>query len=163
MARDRGAAPTPAVVAARAAGIGHALHQYVHDPATASYGEEAAEALGVEPERVFKTLVCRHVGGPVVGMVPVSAMLDLKALAAAVGAKRVDLADPAEAERLTGYVVGAISPLGQRRRLPTVLDESALVWPTILCSAGRRGLELELAPQDLVRALGATTAPVACH
>jgi Cys-tRNA(Pro)/Cys-tRNA(Cys) deacylase len=153
---------TPAVNAARKAGIAHMLHAYRHDPGTASYGLEAAEALGLAPACVFKTLVAATEGkGLWVAIVPVDRLLDLKALAAAAGAKRADMADPKAAERATGYVVGGISPLGQRRRLPTVVDESALGHATIYVSAGRRGLEIALAPADLVRLCAARVAPIA--
>ncbi|WP_344323059.1 Cys-tRNA(Pro) deacylase [Streptomyces macrosporus] len=152
---------TPATVAATEAGVAFTLHSYEHDPAAASYGEEAAEALGVAPERVFKTLVADVDGAPTVAVVPVSGSLDLKALAAAVGGKRAAMADPAAAERTTGYVRGGISPLGQRKALPTVVDASAERHGTICVSAGRRGLEIELAPADLVKLTGAVTAPIA--
>jgi Cys-tRNA(Pro)/Cys-tRNA(Cys) deacylase len=141
-------------------GVPFTIHAYDHDPATASYGLEAAEALGVAADRVFKTLLADVDGRLAVGVVPVSGELDLKALAAAVGGKRATLAEPAAAERATGYVVGGISPLGQRKRLPAVVDQSALEFPTVFVSAGRRGLEVELAPADLVRLIGATTAPI---
>ncbi|NSC21163.1 Cys-tRNA(Pro) deacylase [Streptomyces albus subsp. chlorinus] len=152
---------TPATVAATEAGIAFETHAYTHDPAAASYGEEAAEALGVPPERVFKTLVAEVDGALTVAVVPVSASLDLKALAAAREGKRAVMADPAAAERATGYVRGGISPLGQRKRLPTVLDSSAEEHATICVSAGRRGLEIELAPKDLAELTGAVLAPVA--
>jgi Cys-tRNA(Pro)/Cys-tRNA(Cys) deacylase len=156
--------------------VAHGVHPYPHDPAAEAYGDEAIEALaalGVEADRVFKTLVAqvdgaatRGAGGAgasaaVVAVVPVVARLDLKALATARSAKRATLAAPAAAERLTGYVLGGISPLGQKRRLTTVIDESAERWTTIFCSAGRRGLELEVAPGDLRRLTGATFAPIA--
>ncbi|WP_107430988.1 Cys-tRNA(Pro) deacylase, partial [Streptomyces alboverticillatus] len=131
------------------------------DPAVASFGEEAARALGVEPGRVFKTLVADVDGALTVAVVPVSGSLDLKALAAAVGGKRAAMADPAAAERVTGYVRGGISPLGQRRRLPTALDASARSHATICVSAGRRGLEVELSPADLALLTGAVIAPIA--
>ena len=141
------------------------LRAYEHDRLARdrglSYGQEAALALGVNPRQVFKTLLADVDGRLTVAVVPVDGSLDLKALAAAVGGKRASLADPAAAERVTGYVVGGISPLGQRRRLPTVVDESALAWATVLVSAGRRGLDVELAPADLVRLTGAVTAAVA--
>jgi Cys-tRNA(Pro)/Cys-tRNA(Cys) deacylase len=121
---------------------------------------EAAEALGVSPDRIFKTLLGQSDEGLCVAVLPVSATLDLKALAAELGHKRVRMADPADAERATGYVVGGISPLGGRRRLPTVVDGSALRHPTIYVSAGRRGLQVELAPSDLIRLTGAKTARV---
>jgi Cys-tRNA(Pro)/Cys-tRNA(Cys) deacylase len=142
-------------------GIPHTVHTYSHDPRHESYGAEAAEAMGVPPGCVLKTLVADVDGEPVVGVVPVSAQLDLKALAAAAGGKKAVMSDPAAAERATGYVVGGISPLGQRRRLRVVIDASALGFPTVYCSGGRRGLEIELAPADLVRAANATVAPIA--
>ncbi|MFE9247529.1 Cys-tRNA(Pro) deacylase [Streptomyces sp. NPDC007088] len=151
---------TPATLALTAAGAAFALHAYEHDPAHPSYGEEAAEAMGVSPERVFKTLVAEVDGALTVAVVPVAGSLDLKALAAAVGGKRAVMADPAAAERTTGYVRGGISPLGQRKRLPTVVDASAQGFGTICVSAGRRGLEVELAPADLVALTGAVLAPV---
>lgn len=151
---------TPATVAATRAGIPFAVHDYPHDPAAASYGEEAAEALGVPATRVFKTLVASVDGQLTVAVVPVAGVLDLKALAAAVGGKRAAMADPAEAERATGYVLGGISPVGQRRRLPTVVDSSALGFETVFVSAGRRGLEIELGPRDLVRLTSAATAEI---
>lgn len=136
------AAATPATVAASRAGVGFTTHAYEHDPSAPSYGEEAAEAMGVPPEQVFKTLVTEVDGALTVAVVPVSASLDLKALAAAVGGKRAAMADPAAAERTTGYVRGGISPLGQRKRLPTVVDASAAAHATVCVSAGRRGLEM---------------------
>jgi Cys-tRNA(Pro)/Cys-tRNA(Cys) deacylase len=136
------------------------VHAYDHDPAAQSYGTEAAEAMGVPPERVFKTLLADVDGKLTVAVVPVSGQLDLKALAAAVGGKKAAMADPAAAERTTGYVLGGISPLGQRKKLPTVVDESALDYETVFCSAGKRGLEIELAPADLVRLTSAHTAPI---
>ncbi|MET7682250.1 Cys-tRNA(Pro) deacylase [Streptomyces sp. NPDC005423] len=151
---------TPATVALTAAGVPYTVHSYDHDPAHPSYGEEAAEAMGVSPERVFKTLVAEVDGALTVAVVPVAGRLDLKALAAAVGGKRAVLADPVLAERTTGYVLGGISPLGQRKRLPTVLDDSAPAHATICVSAGRRGLEIELAPADLARLTAAVSAPL---
>jgi Cys-tRNA(Pro)/Cys-tRNA(Cys) deacylase len=147
-------------VALSRAGVPFTVHTYQHDPAAASYGLEAAELLGLDPEQVLKTLFTRVDGRLVVGIVPVSAQLDLKAVAAAVGGKRAVMADPADAERATGYVVGGISPGGQKRRHPTVLDASALAFETVYVSGGRRGLDLGLAPADLVRVTGATTAPI---
>ncbi|MFI0740632.1 Cys-tRNA(Pro) deacylase [Streptomyces sp. NPDC021100] len=152
---------TPAIVALEKAGVPFTLHAYTHDPASASYGEEAADALGVAPGRVFKTLVAEVDGTLTVAVVPVSGSLDLKALAAAVGGKRAAMADPAAAERTTGYVRGGISPLGQRKRLPTAVDASALAHPTIHVSAGRRGLEVELEPGVLVELTGARVAEIA--
>ncbi|MFG3084474.1 Cys-tRNA(Pro) deacylase [Streptomyces parvulus] len=152
---------TPATVALAAAGVAFTVHAYEHDPAHPSYGEEAAEAMGVSPDRVFKTLVADVDGALTVAVVPVAGRLDLKTLAAAVGGKRAAMADPALAERTTGYVRGGISPLGQRKRLATVLDASASEHATICVSAGRRGLEVELAPADLAGLTGAVLAPVA--
>lgn len=163
--RAKGARATPATRALTAAGIGFTERPYEHDPRADSYGLEAAEALGVEPERVFKTLLAQtdlpRDHGLVVGIVPVTGQLDLKALAAAVGAKKATMADAALAERTTGYVVGGISPIGQKRSLRTVVDDSALEHGSILVSGGRRGLDLELAPADLIAATEATTAPIA--
>lgn len=152
---------TPAVAAAQREKVPFALHEYSHDPAAASYGSEAAAKLGVDPARVFKTLVASVDGKLAVGVVPVAGSLDLKALAEAVGGKRAAMADVAEAERATGYVTGGISPLGQRRRLPTVVDESALDWGSVYVSAGKRGLQISLAPADLVRLCRARTARIA--
>ena len=140
--------------------IPHSVHTYTHDRRHGSYGTEASEALGVEPGRVLKTLVADVDGKLTVGVVPVAAQLDLKALAAAVGGKKAALADVAAAERATGYVAGGISPVGQRKRLPVVIDSTALEYPTVFCSGGRRGLEIEIAPADLVRAAAATVAPI---
>ncbi|MBH1936281.1 Cys-tRNA(Pro) deacylase [Streptomyces sp. AV19] len=155
-----GSGSTPAIVALEKADVPFSVHAYEHDPAASSYGGEAAEALGVAPSRVFKTLVAEVDGALTVAVVPVAGSLDLKALAAAVGGKRAVMADPSAAERTTGYVRGGISPLGQRKRLPTALDASALTHPTIHVSAGRRGLEVELAPGDLARLTGAVVAVI---
>jgi Cys-tRNA(Pro)/Cys-tRNA(Cys) deacylase len=152
---------TPATVVLEKAGAAFTMHPYDHDPAAASYGEEAAQALGVAPERVFKTLVADVDGVLTVAVVPVAGSLDLKALASATGGKRAAMADPAAAERTTGYVRGGISPLGQRKRLPTVIDSSALDHDTVFVSAGKRGLDVELAPQDLVKLTSAGTEPIA--
>ena len=152
---------TPALVALERAGVTHTLHPYDVDPDEANYGRLVAAAIGIGEEQVFKTLVARADGRPVVAVVPVSGHLALKALAAAVGAKRAEMAPPELAERLTGYVVGGISPLGQRKRLATVVDASASGLATMYVSAGRRGLQVGLAPGDLVRLLGATLAPLA--
>ncbi|MFE9672783.1 Cys-tRNA(Pro) deacylase [Streptomyces sp. NPDC006259] len=151
---------TPATVALTAAGVEFTVHAYDHDPAHPSYGEEAAEAMGVSPDRVFKTLVADVDGTLTVAVVPVAGSLDLKALAAAVGGKRAAMADPTLAERTTGYVRGGISPLGQRRKLTTVLDDSAKAHDTICVSAGRRGLEVELSPTDLADLTDAVLAPI---
>jgi Cys-tRNA(Pro)/Cys-tRNA(Cys) deacylase len=136
---------TQAIAAVERAGVEYRVHEYDHDPGAQSYGLEAAERLGVEPARVFKTLVVTVAGAPLTAIVPVEYELDLRTLG-----KRAALAAPAEAERLTGYVTGGISPVGQRRPLPTILDDSALAFETIFVSAGRRGLELELAPAALL-------------
>ncbi|SPE49256.1 Cys-tRNA(Pro)/Cys-tRNA(Cys) deacylase YbaK [Streptomyces netropsis] len=160
-ARKQQSGATPAIVALEKAGTVFSVRAYEHDPAAPSYGEEAAEALGIDPSRVFKTLVAEVDGVLTVAVVPVSGSLDLKALAAAVGGKRAAMADPAAAERTTGYVRGGISPLGQRKRLPTALDASAGTYPTICVSAGRRGLEVELSPDDLAALTGAVLAPIA--
>lgn len=140
--------------------IAHTIHAYEHDPKAESYGLEAADALGIEPGRVFKTLVADVDGSLTVGVVPVTRQLDLKALAAAAGGKRARMADPAAAQRATGYVLGGISPLGHRSRLPVVIDASARDWATVYCSAGRRGLEMELDPAELIRLTGATVAVI---
>jgi len=146
-------AGTQALDILTAAGVAFTVHEYDHT-ASDHFGDETVAALGVTPERVFKTLIASVTtsGKPelVVGIVPVSGQMDLKALAAAVGAKRADMADPAAAQRSSGYVVGGISPLGQRTRLRTVVDASAMAYQTVLVSGGRRGLQVELAPADLV-------------
>jgi len=156
---------TPATSALAAAGIPFTEHTYSHDPGATSFGLEAAEALArsvaVEPERVFKTLLAEVDGRLVVGIVPVTSKLDLKALATAVGGKRAAMADPALAERRTGYVVGGISPIGQKSPHQTVLDETAELWDTVFVSGGRRGLDLELAPADLVRVTAAAVSAIA--
>lgn len=147
---------TPATRALKAAGVAFTLHEYEHDPASESYAGEAAAVLGQDPDRVFKTLVVSVGDELAVAIVPASAKLDLKAVG-----KRAAMADPTRAERVTGYVKGGISPLGQRRPLPTFLDETAELWDTIYVSAGRRGLEIELAPETLVQLTGATVKPLA--
>ncbi|KNX38580.1 Cys-tRNA(Pro) deacylase [Luteipulveratus halotolerans] len=151
---------TPATVALDRAGIAYDVRTYAHDPAAASYGLEAAEALDVEPGRVLKTLLVRVDGTLAVGVVPVDRQLDLKAIAAALGAKRAEMADPKDAERSTGYVVGGISPIGQRKSLPTFLDQSATAYATVLVSGGRRGMDIELAPADLASVTQATFAAI---
>ncbi|GLW52291.1 Cys-tRNA(Pro) deacylase [Kitasatospora phosalacinea] len=161
MAKKKTTGGTPATVALDTAGVPFTVHEYAHDPAAASYGAEAAEAMGVSADRVFKTLLAETDGALAVAVVPVSGQLDLKALAAALGTKRAAMADPAAAERSTGYVVGGISPLGQRKKLRTVVDSGALAHPTVFVSAGKRGTEVELAPADLVRLTAALTAPIA--
>jgi Cys-tRNA(Pro)/Cys-tRNA(Cys) deacylase len=158
VARGGGTRATEALTSLR---IAHTLHRYRHDPRHPSYGLEAAQALGVPPDRVFKTLVADVDGQLTVAVVPVAGTLDLKALAAAAGGKKAAMADPAQAERASGYVTGGIAPIGLRRPLPVVVDETALGYATVYCSAGQRGLEIELAPADLVAAAGASTAPIA--
>jgi len=151
---------TPATTALARAGVDFALHPYAHATGAPSYGREAADALGLDPDHVCKTLVARVDGRLTVAVVPVGGALDLKALAAAAGGKRAVLAEPADAERATGYVVGGISPLGSRTRLPVLVDESVLGLERVWVSAGRRGLQVSLAPRDLVALTGATTAPL---
>jgi Cys-tRNA(Pro)/Cys-tRNA(Cys) deacylase len=152
---------TPATALLTKQKVGFTTHTYTVDPKASSYGEAAAAALGVAPERVFKTLVATVDGKLAVGVVPVAASLDLKALAAALGGKKAAMAEPSAAERATGYVTGGISPFGQRTRLPLVLDASAEDFPTIYVSGGRRGLQVEVAPADLLRVTGARAAPIA--
>ncbi|MEU4320121.1 Cys-tRNA(Pro) deacylase [Nocardia fluminea] len=154
---------TPAIKAL--SGIAHKVHSYSHDPRADSYGDEAVDALGdalgVRAAQIFKTLVIELSSGALaVAVLPVPARLSLKAAAAALGASKASMADKTKAERTTGYVLGGVSPLGQRKKLPTVVDASALDWDRVLCSAGKRGLEIELAPADLVRACAAVTAPI---
>jgi Cys-tRNA(Pro)/Cys-tRNA(Cys) deacylase len=152
---------TPATVALQRVGIRFTTHSYPHDAAVTWYGLEAADKLGLDPDRVFKTLLADADGNLVVAVVPVSGQLDLKALAGAVGAKKAAMADPRVAERKTGYVLGGISPIGQKTRHPTILDESALLFDTVYVSGGRRGLDLELAPADLITVTGATVRAIA--
>ncbi|KRE41456.1 Cys-tRNA(Pro) deacylase [Knoellia sp. Soil729] len=160
--KDRGGSvATPATVALTRAKVPYAVRAYEHDPAAESFGLEAAQALGVEPARVFKTLLVDTGTGLAVGVVPVDHTLDLKAMASALGVKKVAMADPVAAERSSGYVVGGISPIGQKRALPTVVDSSAFGHATVLVSGGRRGLDLELTPADLVAVTGAITAAIA--
>lgn len=151
---------TPATVALERAGVSYTVCSYTHDPGVESYGLEAAQALGVDPARVFKTLLVDTDSGLVVGVVSVAQSLDLKAVAAALGSKRATMADPRVAERATGYVVGGISPIGQKKALPTVVDASASAYETILVSGGKRGFDIELAPTDLVALTGATVAQI---
>ncbi len=151
---------TPATVALERAGVAFTRHVYEHDPGAPSYGIEAAQRLGLDPAAVLKTLLVEVDRRLVVGIVPVSGQLDLKALAVAVGGKKATMAAPAAAERATGYVVGGISPLGQKKRLTTVLDASVLERPRVYVSGGKRGLDLGVAPQDLVDLLGAVLAPI---
>lgn len=160
MAKKMASQGTPATAALAAAGVPFVLHPYAHDPSATSYGLEAAEVLGIDPERVFKTLMVEVEGRLAVAIVPVSGNLDLKSVAASLGSKKAAMADPKAAERRTGYVLGGISPLGQRQSSPTVLDDSALAFGTILVSGGRRGLDIELSPSDLVSLTKAITAPI---
>lgn len=166
MAKKATAGGTPATDALSAAGVVFTLHAYDHDPGERHFGDETIAVLGLDPERVFKTLLvdCDPGGRRpelAVGVVPVAGMLDLKAIASALGVKKVEMAKPADAERSSGYVVGGISPLGQKTALPTVIDETAQLFDTIFCSAGKRGLQLELAPDDLLRVTGASYADIA--
>ena len=142
-------------------GIAHSVHEYSHQERSGSYGLEAAAALGAPAGQVFKTLIASVDGSLTVAVVPVAGQLSLKALAEAVGGKKAEMAQPAVAERATGYVTGGISPIAQRKRLPVVLDTAALGWPTVYCSAGQRGLQVQLAPGDLIRATSAVVAPIA--
>lgn len=151
-------APTPAVNVLKAAGVRFRAHSYVLDVKADTYGEAVATALGVEPERLFKTLLAEVDGRPVVGVVPVSSRLSLKGLARVAGGRKAAMISPGEAERLTGYVTGGISPFGQKRRLPTYVDESIVLFETVLVSGGRRGLQVELAPDDLIGLTGAVSA-----
>jgi Cys-tRNA(Pro)/Cys-tRNA(Cys) deacylase len=154
-------AGTPATTALRKLGVAFDVHPYQHDPGASSYGLEAAQVLGVPPEQVFKTLLVEGENGLAVGVVPVDRSLDLKAVAAALGLKKVTMARPEDAERATGYVVGGISPVGQKRRLPTVVDASALGFERVFVSGGRRGLDISLSPDDLLAATGARSADIA--
>lgn len=157
-------AATPAIATLVAAGIPHEVLQYQHDPRSQAYGDEAVAELAtagqVSPEQIFKTLVVSVGSGLAVVVLPVPAKMSLKAVAAALRVPKATMADPAAAQRSTGYVLGGISPLGQRKALPTVIDESALVWDTVLCSAGKRGLEIAVAPVDLIALTHAVTADV---
>ncbi len=149
------------MVTLAAAGIDFTVHAYEHDPRSSSYGLEAAQALGLDPDQVLKTLVAVVDGDPVVAIVPVSTTVDLKRLAAAHGGRRCELAEPANAERLTGYVVGGISPIGQRRQLPTYVEETAGLHEIVYVSGGRRGLDLGLSPDDLLAVTWGTFADLA--
>jgi Cys-tRNA(Pro)/Cys-tRNA(Cys) deacylase len=160
------AAGTPAMVQLERAAVQYTAHEFDHDPSERSYGLAAARAIGVDADRVFKTLVADVTFASaatthVVGIVPVSAQLSLRELAAAVGGKRAEMTVPATAQRITGYVVGGISPFGQKKRLRTVIDETCELSDTIFVSGGRRGLDIELAPADLIRLLDAVVAPIA--
>lgn len=159
-------AASPATKALARAKVKHTLHAYDHDPSNRHYGEEGVAQLGFSADVMFKTLVVHLEGSGVrtplaVAVVPVSGMLDLKAFAAAMGAKKASMAEPDVAQRATGYIVGGISPLGQKKKLPTCVDSSALDHEVMLISGGRRGLSVELAPADLIRVIGATTAAIA--
>ena len=161
--RKTAGAATPATAVLKRAKVAHIVHEYDHDPSNHHFGEETVEAMGVDPRRTFKTLVAELTGGPeptVCAVVPVSGQLDLKALAQAAGAKKAVMADPADAERITGYVVGGISPLGQKRQLPVYIDSSALEFETMLVSGGRRGFSVELVARDLASVLHATFADI---
>jgi Cys-tRNA(Pro)/Cys-tRNA(Cys) deacylase len=153
-------AATPAIAALVAAGVPHDVLRYDHDPRSESYGDEAVAALAALPGQIFKTLVIAVPKGLAVAVLPVPHRLSLKCAAAALGVPKAEMADRASAERSTGYVLGGISPLGQRKPLPTVVDSSALGWDRVLCSAGKRGLEIALAPADLIRLTGAVTADI---
>jgi Cys-tRNA(Pro)/Cys-tRNA(Cys) deacylase len=157
----RGDQGTPATKALARSGIDFTTHPYEHDPRHPNFGEEAATALGLSTAEVFKTLLALVDGAPVVAIVPVGGSLDLKALAAAAGGRRAQMCDPATAQRLTGYVVGGISPIGQKRALPTFLDDSALALERVYVSGGRRGLDIGLRPSDLADATAATCVPIA--
>ena len=159
MARDKPGG-TPALVILQRSGVDFSIHTYAHDPAAESFGMEAAEALNLDPATVFKTLLAEVDGASTVAIVPVTGQLDLKGLAAARGGKRARMMDVAAAERMTGYVAGGISPLGQRKALPTVIDASAEELATIYVSGGQRGLDIGIVPADLLRLTGATYAPI---
>lgn len=154
---------TPAIVELEANGVQFSVHEYERGDSLHDFGREAADQLGLDPDQVFKTLLVTADGSQAVAIVPVSGKLALKAVGQALGAKRVEMCDPAIAERITGYVRGGISPFGQKRKLPTVLDEMATVFDTIYVSGGRRGLDIGVAPADLVRLLGATVADIAAR
>ena len=152
---------TPATVALDRAGASYTLHPYAHDSRAGSYGEEAAALLGIDPRRMFKTLIAAVDSRLVCAIVPVASRLDLKALASAVGGRRAELADPAKAQRATGYVLGGISPLGHKSPMPVLADTSVTGFDTVFVSAGKRGLQVELAPAELLRLSAASTAPIA--
>jgi Cys-tRNA(Pro)/Cys-tRNA(Cys) deacylase len=152
---------TPATIALTEAGVRFLAHSYEHDAANTNYGLEAASALGLDPEQVFKTLLADVDGVIVVAIVPVTGTLDLRALARAIGGKKAVMADPAVAQRRTGYILGGISPIGQKNSHPTVLDETAELYPSIFVSGGRRGFDVELSPADLLRVTGGTVAAIA--
>jgi Cys-tRNA(Pro)/Cys-tRNA(Cys) deacylase len=152
---------TPALVQLDAAGVPYTIHEYERGETLRDFGVEAAEKLGLDPDQVFKTLLVTADGTQAVAIVPVSGKVSLKSMGKALGAKKVDMCDPAVAERLTGYVVGGISPFGQKRRLPTVLDELATLFDKVYVSGGRRGLDIGVAPDDLIRVLDAQVADIA--
>ncbi|GAB16619.1 putative aminoacyl-tRNA deacylase [Gordonia effusa NBRC 100432] len=158
-------AATPAIAALEKSGIAHQVHKYRHDARSTDYGAEAVDALGptlgIVAAQIFKTLVVDLSGSLAVAIIPVPQQLSLKSTAAALGSAKAVMADPKAVTRSTGYVLGGVSPLGQRTRLATVIDSSAQTWPTILCSAGRRGLEIALDPVDLIAATGAIIADIA--
>jgi Cys-tRNA(Pro)/Cys-tRNA(Cys) deacylase len=154
---------TPGIAALVKAGVPHEIVRFDHDPRESSFGVEAVHALsraGVAPEQIYKTLIIAVPGGLAVAVVPVASKLSLKAAAAALGVAKAAMAEPVAAERVTGYVLGAVSPFGQRRRLPTVVDAGALAFERVYCSAGRRGWDVAVAPQDLIRLTGAVTADI---
>ncbi|MGZ4562801.1 MAG: aminoacyl-tRNA deacylase [Mycobacterium sp.] len=157
-------AATPALGALAKAGVPHEVITFDHDPRECSFGVEAVHALtkarGLAPEQIYKTLVIAVPGGLAVAVLPAPARLSLKAAAAALGVARAGMAEPAAAERTTGYVVGAVSPFGQRKALPTVVDAGALAWERVYCSAGRRGWDVGVSPGDLIRLTGAITADI---
>ena len=153
---------TPAVKSLERAKVAFKLHEYEHDPAADSFGQETAEKLGVDPQRIFKTLVAATDAGKLVmAIVPVSGRLNLRALAKELSVRRAEMADPARAEGATGYVVGGISPLGGRKAMPVLIDRSVMDHATIFISAGRRGMQIEIAPADLVRLIKASLAYIA--
>ena len=154
---------TPALRALDAAGVAYTVHEYAHDPSVRGFGVEAAEALGLDPDQVFKTLLVVADGDPAVAVVPVSTQVALKAVGTALGRKRVEMCDPEVAQRITGYVVGGISPFGQRKLLPTVVDETCLLYDTVYVSGGRRGLDVGVLPDELVRVLDAIVADIAAR
>lgn len=170
MTTQRSKGGTPATAALLQAGVEFRVHEFAHEPGERNYGIVAAEALGIDPDQVFKTLLVKVDGQAsvdgvspsqvAVGIVPVSGQLSLKEIASAVHAKRADMCDPAAAERITGYVVGGISPFGQKRRLPTAIDETCVLFDTIFVSGGKRGLDIEIAPSDLIEVLRAVVAPI---
>ncbi len=152
---------TPAIDVLTAAGVAFTVHEFERGSSVRDFGREAADALGLDHDRVFKTILVTVDGAEAVAVVPVSCQVGLKAVAAALGAKRAEICDPSRAERVTGYVVGGISPLGQKKRLPTVVDETCELFDTVFVSGGKRGVDIELAPGDLVRLTGAVVADVA--